>query len=141
MRRRNLAIGSLLLLAMVVLAGTAARTLAARRLRSDLGVARHEMEQGLFGLAGQRLARLAEQWPDDAEVALQLGRCELARDHPEEALAAWAQAPSEGPWRVPSRWSVPACCSGSGDSPRPSNSSPRCSAGRIPRLRVSGTCW
>ncbi len=97
MRRRNLAIGSVLLLAMVVLAGTAVQTSVARRLRSDLGVARHEMEKGLFGLAGRRLARLAEQWPDDAEVALQLGRCELARDHPQEALAAWARAPDRGP--------------------------------------------
>jgi thioredoxin-like negative regulator of GroEL len=97
MRRRNLAIASLLLLGVAVLAGTAARTLAARRLRSDLGAARHEMEVGRFGLAGRRLARLAEQWPDEAEVALQLGRCELAQDHPEEALAAWARVPEREP--------------------------------------------
>ncbi|MGP0069623.1 MAG: FG-GAP-like repeat-containing protein [Isosphaeraceae bacterium] len=96
-RRRNLAIASVLLLAVAVLAGTVARTLAARRLQSELGAARHEMEEGRFGLAGRRLARLAEQWPEDAEVALQLGRCALARDHPEEALAAWARAPERGP--------------------------------------------
>src|SRR5262249_54752011 len=43
-------------------------------------------------LARNRLARLAERWPDEAEVALELGRCELARGRPQEALAVWARA-------------------------------------------------
>jgi enediyne biosynthesis protein E4 len=49
------------------------------------------MQAGLRWQARQRLVRLSEQRPDEAGVALQLGRCELACDHPDEALVAWTR--------------------------------------------------
>src|SRR4051812_4827362 len=97
MRRRTLVIGSVWLLAVLVLAGLAARALAARRLRSGWDQARRDLDAGLLESARHRLARLAEQWPDNGEIALHLGRCELARDRPERALSAWSRASESSP--------------------------------------------
>jgi len=83
--------GVVLLVAAVVLAGTAARTRAVRRLRMELDQARRDLQAGLSWQARQRLIRLFEQWPDEADVALQLGRCELACGHPNEALVTWTR--------------------------------------------------
>jgi hypothetical protein len=78
--------------AAIVLSGVGARAWAARRLRDELARARHDRKAGLLEQARHRLLRLSERWPHEDAVALELGRCELACDHPEEALAAWARA-------------------------------------------------
>src|SRR5262249_40867368 len=50
-----------------------------------------------YGAARERLARLAEGWPEDGEVLLLLGECELGRGRRAAALAAWAQVPPASP--------------------------------------------
>ena len=76
------------------------------------------MAAGRFGLAHQRLARLAGNWPDDGEILLLLGESErergirdaeiapeLGRDAAEAlrrgweaALSAWARVPASSPY-------------------------------------------
>ena len=55
------------------------------------------MRAGRYGLAGERLSRLAEHWTNHGEVFLLLGECELLRGQREEALAAWAKVPPTAP--------------------------------------------
>ena len=86
---------------MAVLGGVAARLWAAQRFRGELAEAREEMEAGLFDLARKRLSRLAEERPDQAEVAYQLGRCEAARGKMDAALKLWARIPPDSPWAAP----------------------------------------
>ena len=78
----------------------------ARSRRIELSEARQAMAAGRLGLARDRLTRLADRWPDDGDVLLLLGQCELQRslrdDGPdprarEAALAAWARVPTASP--------------------------------------------
>jgi tetratricopeptide (TPR) repeat protein len=94
-------IGLVLVVALSITGGVAARAWAAHRFRGELAEARKQMEAGLFGLARQRLARLAEERPDQAEVAYRLGRCEVERGRPEAALAPWARIPTDSAWGAP----------------------------------------
>jgi tetratricopeptide (TPR) repeat protein len=94
-------------LVMVILAsslGAGAIWLRARSRRLELAEARREMEQGLLGLAQQRLSRLLERWDQDGEVLVLLGECEMERNRkagdsePQRraraaAMAAWARVP------------------------------------------------
>ena len=59
------------------------------------------MDSGLFALATRRLTRLAGAWPEHAEVAYLLGRCEAARGNMEAALKLWARIPPDSPWAAP----------------------------------------
>ena len=90
----------------------------ARSRRRDLAEAREAMGQGRFGLARERLARLADRWPDDGEALLLLGECErergrraagsapeLGRDAAAElrrgrdaAMSAWSRVPPTSPF-------------------------------------------
>ncbi|MFI5454445.1 MAG: FG-GAP-like repeat-containing protein [Isosphaerales bacterium] len=98
---RQLLIGLLLVAVMAVLGGVAAKLWAARRFRRELAEARQEMAAGLLSLARKRLSRLAEERPDQAEVAYQLGRCEAARGKTDAALKLWARIPPGSRWAAP----------------------------------------
>ena len=63
----------------------------------ELALAREAMNAGRYGLARERLSRLAEHWTDHGEVYLLLGECESRRGRREEALAAWAKVPPTAP--------------------------------------------
>ena len=116
MRSRIVVIGLVLLAVVLVLAGTAWRTRAVRRMRTELDQARRDLQAGLRWLALERLTRLARQWPDDDEVALQLGQCELACGFLNEALATSARVSETSPraplaalrtrWPDHSAWAV-----------------------------------
>ncbi len=86
---------------LVMLGLVAARLHAAHRMRKDLAEAKKAMESGLLGSARKRLIRLAEEYPDQAEVVYQLGHCEAARGRPEAAIAAWARVASDSLWAAP----------------------------------------
>ena len=101
MRRRKLLISLVLVAILAVLGGVGARLLAAHRFRGELAEARIEMDAGLLAMARNRLTRLAEQWPGDAEVAYQLGRCEASRGRLEAALESWGRIPGGSPWSAP----------------------------------------
>ena len=91
----------MLLAVLAVLGGVGARLVAGRRFQGELAEARQEMDEGLLALARKRLTRLAEQRPDDAEVAYRLGSCEAGRGRPEAAIAAWDRIPTDSPWAAP----------------------------------------
>jgi len=71
------------------------------RLRSELAVARNEIEAGLASLARQRLVRLSGQHPSNPEVLFELGRCEAARGKSELALELWGRVPARSAWAAP----------------------------------------
>ena len=48
-----------------------------RSRRLELAEARAAMEAGRFGMVREHLVRLADRWPDDGEILLLLGECEL----------------------------------------------------------------
>src|SRR5262249_27065300 len=73
--------------------GVTAVWLRARSRRLELAQAREAMSANRFGLAQQRLVRMAERWTHDGEVLLLLGECEVERGRRLAALAAWAQVP------------------------------------------------
>jgi tetratricopeptide (TPR) repeat protein len=98
MSHRQIVLGMTLVCALAALGAGAAHLVAARRLRVELGKADQEMRAGLFGLARTRLTRLAAEWPHEAEVALQLGRCESARGKPDLAIKLWAAIPPGSPF-------------------------------------------
>jgi tetratricopeptide (TPR) repeat protein len=88
----------MLVVVLAVLGGVSARLWAARRFREELAAACKEMDSGLFALASKRLSRLAEERPEQAEVAYQLGRCAAARGNMDSALKLWARIPPDTPW-------------------------------------------
>ncbi len=51
-----------------------------------------------FGLARQRLSRLAERWTNDGEVLFLLGNSEFELGKRDDALAAWARVPASSPY-------------------------------------------
>jgi thioredoxin-like negative regulator of GroEL len=73
--------------------GSSAVWLRARSRRLELEQARQAMADQRFSAARERLLRIAGQWPDDGEVLLLLGECELGRGRAEDALAVWAKVP------------------------------------------------
>jgi len=76
--------------------------------RLELEQAREAMNANRFGVAQQRLERLAEQWTGDGEVLLLLGECEAARLRrddplatrlpPDQPLVTWAKIPPRSPF-------------------------------------------
>ncbi|HZW30210.1 MAG TPA: tetratricopeptide repeat protein, partial [Isosphaeraceae bacterium] len=97
----TLLVGLVLVVVLALVSGWAARSWSAHRRRGELAAARQEMAAGRLGSARKRLARLAAEQPDQAEVAYELGRCEAARGRPEAALAAWARVRPDSPWATP----------------------------------------
>jgi len=69
-----------------------------RSLYAELDQARTALGAGRFGVASDRLSRLAPRWTNNGEVLLLLGQSELARGHREEALAAWAKLSPSSPF-------------------------------------------
>jgi tetratricopeptide (TPR) repeat protein len=51
-----------------------------------------------YGVAQQRLERLAERWTNNGEVLVLLGECQAARGRREDALATWAKVPATSPF-------------------------------------------
>jgi enediyne biosynthesis protein E4 len=65
-----------------------------RSFQSELNEARAALEAKRFGLARQRLSRLAERWTNDGEVLLLLGESEAALGKSDDAQACWAKVPA-----------------------------------------------
>jgi enediyne biosynthesis protein E4 len=83
-------------LALVVLVCSATAAFQVVRHRSllfELTQAREALNAKRYGVARQRLSRLAERWTNGGEVLLLLGNCELAMGRRDNALAAWAKVP------------------------------------------------
>jgi predicted Zn-dependent protease len=64
----------------------------------DLDQAAQEMSSGQLDRARERLARLAEHWPDRGEVRVPLGQSELACGRPGAAARAWGRIPHDSAW-------------------------------------------
>jgi thioredoxin-like negative regulator of GroEL len=99
--KARLLIGLIIVAMPAILGLLAARLWAARHLRDELALAREEMQAGLHGTARKRLVRLAQQWPDQAELSYRLGQCEAARGRFEAALERWAHVPPGSDWSSP----------------------------------------
>ena len=107
-------------LALAILAtavGAGAVWYRARSRRLELVAARADMKEGRFGLARQHLVRLSDRWPDDGEILLLLGECEMERGRraaasasesgpdaeaklrhgQDAAIAAWDRVPRDSP--------------------------------------------
>ena len=65
------------------------RAVEKRRLDAEMRLARGEFGERRFNAARTRLARLAQQWPDEAEIQYLLGTCEKIRGHYDAAMTAW----------------------------------------------------
>ncbi len=98
---RKLLIGLVVLTVLAMMVGAGARLLAGHRFRTELAEARKEMEAGLLASARKRLTRLAEQRPESADVAYQLGRCEAARGRPRPHWMPGRRIPTDSPWAAP----------------------------------------
>src|SRR5262245_11504941 len=66
--------------------------------RAELSRASREVTAGRFGLARERLARLARIWPGEAATDYEIGRCEQAVGCPERALATWSRIAPGSPF-------------------------------------------
>ena len=93
---------------------------------------------GLFALATRRLTRLAEERPEQAEVAYLLGQCEAARGNVDAALKVWARIPPDSPWAAPAAEAFAQGAIPLGHSPRPNESSGRRCGGRGPERAFVG---
>jgi tetratricopeptide (TPR) repeat protein len=93
MRRRLLIV--LFGLGALAAAWFAVRALENRHLESELRLARGEFGARRFGVAGARLARLAQRWPDHGEVQYLLGACEKILGHRDAAMEAWQRVPAD----------------------------------------------
>lgn len=91
-------LAAIIVLALLVAAGFAARARAARRLRAELAAARREIDSGLFALASRRLNGLAAEWPGEAEVVYHLGRCASGRGDAAAALGFWSRITPDARW-------------------------------------------
>ena len=68
-----------------------------RSLHAELQLAREALAARRYGLARQRLTRLAERWTNDGEVFLLLGNAEDGLGKP-DAMASWAKVPASSPY-------------------------------------------
>ena len=84
----------------VLLASAMAGALVVRQrsLTAELTEAREALSAKRFGLARQRLARLADRWTNDGEVFFLLGNSELALGKRDDALLSWARVPASSPF-------------------------------------------
>jgi enediyne biosynthesis protein E4 len=73
----------------------AVREFGRRRLESELRLARGEFGARRFGVAGARLARLAQEWPDHGEIQYLLGACQKIQGHLDAAMTAWQRVPKD----------------------------------------------
>jgi predicted Zn-dependent protease len=85
-----------------IITGTAGilgyRMIAERRFQAELDQAKRALAANRPNTALERLNALASRWPDAGEVLYLIGRCEIARGHPDRAEAAWGRiAPSDSP--------------------------------------------
>jgi enediyne biosynthesis protein E4 len=83
----------LALIALLCSAAVAFQVVRNRRLRLELNEAREALNAKRYGLARQRLERLAERWTNDGEVFLLLGNCELATGRRDDVLVTWSKVP------------------------------------------------
>jgi enediyne biosynthesis protein E4 len=96
--RRSLGLWSCLGLGPLVLfVGVGGYVVLERSWRAELSRAKEAMSAGRYGLAQERLSRLADRWTNHGEVFLLLGECQLLRGQREEALASWAKVPPTAP--------------------------------------------
>jgi enediyne biosynthesis protein E4 len=89
-RRAALGVVALVLLAAAVVV----LQLRQRSFQAELQQAREALIEGRYGLARQRLERLAQRWTNDGEILFLLGNSELLRGKREAAMAAWARVPA-----------------------------------------------
>jgi len=68
------------------------------RCRRELRAAEHEMANGLYRLARQRLSALAGGWWGSTEAAYRLGLCEEMLGHVDAAVAYWSRIPAADPF-------------------------------------------
>ncbi len=90
-----------IVLGFLVLLATAAAgmvVLRKRAFQAELAHAREALSAKRFGLARQRLSKLAEQWTNDGEVLFLLGQSELELGRRKNALEAWARVPESSPF-------------------------------------------
>jgi enediyne biosynthesis protein E4 len=98
-KRRGLRLWFALGLIVLLLSATAGALLVRQRsLTAELLLAREALSAKRFGLARQRLARLAERWTIDGEVLFLLGNSELALGKRDDALVSWARVPASSPF-------------------------------------------
>ena len=69
-----------------------------RSRRLELAEAREAMNANRYGVAQQRLERLAQRWAKDGEVLVLVGECQAARGRRADALATWAKVPPTSPF-------------------------------------------
>ena len=90
---------------LVVLAAGAALIARQRSLQLELKQAQAEYRAKRYGLARQRLARLAERSPNDGEVLLLLGNCEFAAGKRRRRPVDMVEGPTVQPVLWPCRGS------------------------------------
>lgn len=69
-----------------------------QRIRAELQQADREIERGQHWRARKRLDALSKRYPGRDEVEYKLGLCEHARNHDDDALAAWQRIPRGTPY-------------------------------------------
>jgi enediyne biosynthesis protein E4 len=99
--RRRLHVWVALGLVVLLLAVPAAALVVLQRsFQSELTQARAALTAKRFGVAHQRLSRLAERWSNNGEVDFLLGNSEAALGKRDDALASWARVPASSPFVV-----------------------------------------
>ena len=68
------------------------------RLRAEWQQAQREVTMGRHASALPRLEWLAKRWPGEAEVQYDLGLCEQALGHPDQAEKAWSAVRTDSPF-------------------------------------------
>ena len=96
-RRRRLWIAVVLTSAIVVAVGLGL-VIRYHALAVELDQARGALRAKRYGLARQRLIRLADRWTNNGEVLLLLGNCEHALGRRDAAVAAWSTVSSHSPF-------------------------------------------
>jgi thioredoxin-like negative regulator of GroEL len=100
-RRRRFGRWALVVLGLLIVAsatGSGTLWLRDRSRRRELAEAREAMNGRRYGVAQQRLERVAGRWTSDGEVLVLLGECQAARGKREDALATWAKVPPTSPF-------------------------------------------
>ena len=98
-KRRGLRISiGLGFVVLLLSAASAALVVRQRALQAEFRQAREAYDAQRFGLARQRLSRLAERWTNDGEVLFLLGKCDFELGKREDALASWARVPVSSPY-------------------------------------------